>query len=217
MHDISKIASFYLNEGHMLNFEINQPLRELLPLHFVLISSPDGNSVWNKLIDQYHYLGYSRIPGKRLKYLIFSHDNHLLAALGWKAGSRQLFRRDVFIGWTPSCRKKNIDHVITNIRFIIFPWVSVFNLASTILGKSIYHVKSDWKKQYNTPVYFAETFIDPLRFTGACYKAANWKRLGLTQGYSKVRGGYTYHGKRKEIFIYVVEKDFRKALHITTP
>lgn len=217
MYNISQTESFYLNEGYRNNFKINQSLSVLLPLRFILASSPEENSLWNKLVNRYHYLGYSRIPGKRLKYLIFSHDNLLLAAIGWKSGSRQLVSRDAFIGWSPSCREKNIDHVVTNIRFVIFPWVSVFNLASSILGKSIYHVKTDWKKYYNKDIYLAETFIDPTRFSGTCYKAANWKRLGLTQGYSKIRGGYTYHGNRKEVFIYVIKKDFRNALHITSP
>lgn len=217
MINISQTESFYLNEGHVENFTIDKTLRSLLPLRFVVMSSPLEDRLWNKIIDRYHYLGYSRIPGKRLKYLIFSRDHLLLAAIGWKSGSRQLVSRDAFIGWSPSCREMNLDHVVTNIRFIIFPWVSVFTLASSILGKSIYHLKTDWKKRYNKDVYFAETFIDPMRFTGACYKAANWKHLGLTKGYSKVRGGYIYHGKRKEVFLYVVEKDFRKALQITSP
>lgn len=217
VHNISEIEGFYLNEGSIKKFTIKKSLRELLPLRFVLASTSEEKRLWDKLIDRYHYLGYSRIPGKRLKYLIFSHDNLLLAAIGWKSGSIQLFSRDTFIGWPPSCREKNIDRVTTNIRFIIFPWVTVYNLASKILGKSIYHLKIDWKKHYNKDIYFAETFIDPTRFAGTCYKAANWKYIGLTRGYSKIRGGYTYHGNKKEVFIYVIKKNFRKVLQIKTP
>lgn len=217
MQNISSQESIYLNNGEIKKHTINTTIQNLLPIRFELVTSSEQNYFWNKLIDKYHYLGYSRIPGKRIKYLIYTKNSQLLAAIGWKSGSRQLYSRDTFIGWTPSCREKNLDHIITNIRFIIFPWVSVYNLASAILGRSIKQAKNDWQKKYNCEVFLAETFIDPTRFTGTSYKAANWKRIGVTQGYSKIRGGYKYHGTVKEVYIYVVKKDIRKALDITTP
>ena len=126
MHNISQTESFYLNEGYRNNFKINQSLSVLLPLRFILASSPEGNSLWNKLVNRYHYLGYSRIPGKRLKYLIFSHDNLLLAAIGWKSGSCQLVSRDAFIGWSPSCRERNQLEYLINIVAILENWI-IFN------------------------------------------------------------------------------------------
>jgi hypothetical protein len=43
-------------------------------------------------------------------------------------------------------------------------------------------VPRDWQRLYAHPIYWLETFIDPARFHGTCYRAANWQVLGLTSG-----------------------------------
>jgi len=71
---------------------------------------------------------------------------------------------------------------------------------------------SDWERIYGHPVYFLETFTDPARFRGTCYRAANWISLGLTTG----RGHNAPTRKRtvsvKEILGYPLTKRFREIL-----
>lgn len=217
MFNVKNLESQYIY-GNKLNQQIiKTDIKNILPLKFYLISNTEENCLWEKLIQRYHYLGYYKIVGKRLKYLIFSHNHILLSAIAWKSAAYKLIDRDLYIGWDPDSREKNIDHIVSNTRFIIFPWVEVFNLASAILGKSIQYLRTDWKIKYGTDVYLAETYIDPERYTGQCYKAANWQKVGLTKGYSRVKGGYKYHGKKKEVFIYEIDRNFRKLLDIKKP
>jgi Domain of unknown function (DUF4338) len=72
-----------------------------------------------------------------------------------------------------------------NTRFLILPWVRVPHLASHLLGRMAAVLSGDWRQMYSHPIYFAETFIDPGRFRGTCYRAAIWQLLGLTTGRGK--------------------------------
>lgn len=193
------------------------PLHDILPLGFELVTGTKKQFLWNHVIDSYHYLGHKRIHGKRLKYLVYSKNKQIIAAIGWKSGSRYLKARDKFIGWSPGCRDQSLDHIATNIRFLILPWIHVFNLGSYILAHNLKTLKMDWYNRYGKELYLVETFIDPGRHTGSCYRAANWQLLGTTKGFSKIRGGYIYHGRKKEVYVYVIRKDFRNRLGCTTP
>jgi SRSO17 transposase len=216
-------TTLYKAEGNYMDLKaidtpfLNCDLHELLPLYFVLVSGRSEETTWNQVIDAYHYLGYKKIPGKRLKYLVYTNQTRPVAAIGWKSGSRYLEVRDRFIGWSPECREKSLDHIATNIRFLIFPWIHVFNLGSYILKRSLQHLQKDWYAKYGKEIYMVETFINPAKHRGSCYRAANWSLLGKTKGYSKIRGGYIYHGQEKEVYVYVIRKNFRELLGCTTP
>src|SRR5206468_1157012 len=103
---------------------------------------------------------------------------------GWadrvaSSAPRHLGSRDRYIGWSAEARRSNIRFIAYNTRFLVLPWVRVPHLASHILGKVTRALSDDWERMYGHPVYFAETFIDPERFRGTCYRAANWQLLGL--------------------------------------
>jgi hypothetical protein len=102
-------------------------------------------------------------------------------------------------------------HVLNNDRFLILEGVRVKNLASHVLGRNVRMVSEDWHRRYGLRPYVLETFIDP-RFSGACYRAAGWERVGETKGYAKLHTGYRYHGQRKEVYVYVVEPEFRTII-----
>lgn len=171
-------------------------------------------AVWDKLVDSHHYLGYQSLLGRRLKYLAFiKHDP--VAALSFSAPALKLKSRDRFIGWNEVQKKQYLKHVINNSRFLIFPWVSIDNLASHILAKACARINNDWKRLFAIPIYLIETFVDPRFFRGTCYKAANWKFVGTTYGSSKKGRGYEYHGLAKEVFVYVINPDFRKLIGCT--
>ena len=90
--------------------------------------------------------------------------------------------RDRYIGWSAEARRRNIRFLAYNTRFLILPWVRVEHLASHILGRMAARICDDWQRMYGHPIYFLETFVDPERFRGTCYRAANWVVLGKTTG-----------------------------------
>jgi hypothetical protein len=149
--------------------------------------------------------------GENLKYLVYSHDRPI-ACLAFSSAPRHLGSRDRFIGWEPEARLKNIRLIAYNTRFLILPWVSVKHLASHILGRIARGISADWERLYAHPVYFLETFIDPSRFRGTCYRAANWIYLGVTTGRGKDAPTRQPNRAIKEVLGYPLVKDFRQRL-----
>jgi len=110
---------------------ISATLRSLPTLSLKLVSRSDLEPLWDHLVSTYHYLGYRRLLGHRLKYLVFTHDRPL-AALSWSAPALKLRVRDTFIGWSDEQRKEYLNRIANNSRFLILPWVRVPHLASHI-------------------------------------------------------------------------------------
>ena len=102
--------------------------------------------------------------------------------MAWSSAPRHLGSRDRFIGWTAPARLANIRLLAYNTRFLILPWVTVPHLASHLLGRIARRLSADWQSVYGHPIYFLETFIDPQRFRGTCYRAANWTLHGRDHG-----------------------------------
>jgi len=115
-------------------------------------------------MEQHHYLGYEQPVGEHLKYLVWAHGRPI-ACMAWSSAPRHLASRDRYIGWSAEARRSNIRFIAYNTRFLILPWVKVPHLASHILGRVAAALPGDWERMYSHPVYFAETFIDPGRFS----------------------------------------------------
>ena len=120
--------------------------------------------------------------------------------------------RDRFIGWSAEARRKNIRFLAYNTRFLILPFVDVEHLASHILGRMARLLAEDWNRIYGHPVHYLETFVDPERFRGTCYRAANWKVLGRTTGRGKDDQTKKPNRSIKEVFGYPLTQDFRRQL-----
>jgi hypothetical protein len=105
-----------------------------------------------------------------------------VAALAWSSSAHGLSCRDQFIGWSVEAKRRNRHLLAYNSRFLIPPWVEVPHLASHVLGRMARLLPVDWRRIYGHPVYFLETFVDPTRHRGTCYRAANWIVLGQTFG-----------------------------------
>ena len=140
--------------------------------------------LFNSLMEQHHYLGYEQPVGEHLKYLVWA-QGRPIACLAWSSAPRHLGSRDRYIGWSAEARRRNIRFIAYNTRFLILPWVRVPHLASHILGRMAARISDDWERMYGHPIYFLETFVDPERFRGTCYRAANWVLLGQTTGRGK--------------------------------
>jgi len=160
------------------------PLKSLGPIEIQAVRRTADEPLFNSLMEQYHYLSYEQPVGEHLKYVCWA-QGRPVACLAWSSAPRHLGSRDRYIGWSAEARRRNIRFIAYNTRFLILPWVRVLHLASHILGKVTKGLSHDWQRMYGHPVYFAETFIDPGRFRGTCYRAANWQLLGLTTGRGK--------------------------------
>jgi len=166
------------------NTPITGLLNALQPIELQPVRRTADEPLFNSLMEQYHYLGYEQPVGEHLKYLAWA-QGRPVACLAWSSAPRHLGNRDRFIGWNAEARRRNIRLLAYNTRFLILPWVRVPHLASHLLGKMAQTLSGDWERMYGHPIYFAETFIDPGRFRGTCYRAANWILLGHTTGRGK--------------------------------
>jgi hypothetical protein len=120
--------------------------------------------------------------------------------------------RDRFIGWSAAARRHNIHLVAYNPRFLVLPWIEVPHLASHLLGRMARRLSADWERLYRHPIYFVETFVDPARFRGTCYRAANWIVLGRTTGRGKDAPTKQPNRPLKEVWGYPLAKRFRERL-----
>lgn len=189
---------------------ITQPVDQLGTIMFRKVEKPDS-SLWNEYIERYHYLGYKPLPGAQLRYFI-TVGHQIVALLGFGAVAWQTAPRDKFIGWTHNMRKQNLSLIVNNARFLILPWIQSKNLASKILAMSIRQVQADWWKYYKLRPVLMETFVDTERFSGTCYKAANWIYVGKTKGRGKLGPSGKQSVPIKDIWLYPLDSNFRFIL-----
>lgn len=186
-------------------------LGDVAPLEFRQVRRTGEEPLFNSLLEQHHYLGYEQPVGEHLKYLVWAGPRPV-ACLAWSSAPRHLGARDRYLGWSAEARRRNIRYVAYNTRFLIVPWVRVEHLASHILGRVAARISADWQGIYGHPVYFVETFVDPERFRGTCYRAANWIVLGKTTGRGKQSNSYVPNRSIKEVLGYPLTKRFRELL-----
>jgi hypothetical protein len=190
---------------------IQGPLTDLQPLEFEQVRRTGDEPLFNSLMEEHHYLGYEQPVGEHLKYLVWA-QGRPLACLAWSSAPRHLGSRDRYIGWSAEARRRNIGFIAYNTRFLILPWVEVPNLASHILSRMAGRLSADWDCVYGHPIYFLETFVDPERFHGTCYRAANWVLLGHTTGRGKDDQTNRPNRSIKEVLALPLTRRFRQLL-----
>lgn len=196
---------------------LNASLADLGALEVRQVRRTPDEAVFNGLMQQHHYLGYTQPVGEHLKYMVYA-GARPIACLAWSSAPRHLGSRDRFIGWSAQARLANIRLLAYNTRFLILPWVTVPHLASHLLGRIARRLSGDWQSVYGHPIYFLETFIDPQRFRGTCYRAANWTLMGVTTGRGKDAPTYEPNRSIKQVLGYPLVKDFRQRLsHLAQP
>jgi hypothetical protein len=166
---------------------------------------------WQQRLAAFHYLGAATVVGESLWYEA-TLGGEPVAVLAWGAAALCNSPRDKYVGWDSETRIGRLPLVANNCRFLILPWVKVPNLASQILARSVRRLSADWQSIYNHPVRLAETFVDAERFRGTCYRAANWREVGQTGGYSRRGASYTANGQPKRVFVYELDRYARVAL-----
>jgi len=186
-------------------------LRDLRPLRLEVVKDRESSELWNEYVSRYHYLGYKKPFGTFLRYFIVC-DRGVLGCLLFAGAAKALGVRDKWVGWEDNDRLRNLGWVINNTRFLIFKWVRVKNLASHVLGQVGRRIREDWNERWGYRPVLMETFVDPGRYHGSCYKASNWEYLGMTTGEGLVRKGKKYTTTPKMIFVKPLAKDFRFLL-----
>ena len=182
----------------------------------VRLIEPGERPRWEALMRAHHYLGLGAMVGKSLRY-VGEVDGHWLALLGWASAALKCAARDAWIGWSPALQWQRIGLLANNTRFLLLPGPRVPNLASKLLAANVARLAADWQAIHGQPLLLAETFIDPARFAGTCYRAANWLDLGATGGFAKSNMRYTEHGQRKRILVYPLQRQARAILATALP
>jgi hypothetical protein len=192
--------------------ELAGAVHDVLPL--VLEVVPPGrhgpSRLWRELIGRYHYLG-DRVPvGATLRYFARSArwPDQVLACVGWTSAAWRIAVRDRWIGWTDGQRQRALPYVVNNSRFLILPWVHVSDLASHILARCARQLPADWAARYGVRPLLLETLVDPARFRGTCYRAANWLPLGETVGRGRMDRANVLTGSApKLVYVYPLGRD----------
>ena len=186
--------------------------RECEPLELVLVEGQGESRKWREHVERYHYLGW-RVPfGANLRYWVRNRDREL-ACLLWTSPAWKMQARDAWIGWSDEQRKRNLQRIVNNGRFLILPWVQVKGLASKILARSAQQMPHDWQSHYGHRPLLLETLVDTNRFRGTCYRAANWISVGQTAGRGRMDREHKGHGQAiKDIYVYPLVRDARQWL-----
>lgn len=190
---------------------IQAPVRELGPIEIRQVRRTPEEKLFGSLMEAHHYLSYTQPVGEHLKHLVYARGTPI-ACLAWSSAPRHLAPRDRFIGWTKEQRQAGIGAIAYNSRFLLLPWAKVPHLASHLLARVAPIVSADWQKLYHHPIDLLETFIDPERFRGSCYRAANWIFLGQSTGRGKADLTHRANRSLKELWVYPLSRDFRQQL-----
>ncbi len=190
-------------------------LDTLMPVRLEAVGSsgPDRER-WKAYLQTFHYLGYRQPVGPHRGYFIVSEPRQQrLGCLLFSASAAwALAPRDRWIGWDLQHRTKLLHLVLSNDRFLIFPWVHVPHLASHALSLATRQIAEDWVQSFGYRPVLIETFVDPTDFAGTCYRAANWQFLGLTQGRGRLAPDHQSRISKKEIFVYPLQSDWQQHL-----
>ena len=182
---------------------ITGALATLTPLTLELVRGRGAD--WDETVDRYHYLGYTQPFGPYLRYWIRDRDGHALGCLLFAAATTDLPCRDRWIGWSEKAHLRHLPYVVNNMRFLVFPWVSVSGLASKVLSLAVRRLANDWAEHHGFRPVLAETFVDEAKFAGTSYKAANWELIGQTSGKGKLKTA-------KAVHVYALTPDFKSIL-----
>lgn len=189
-------------------------LSKLQPIRIVGVRrSIEYEKTFNFLMKEYHYLSYGRPVGQNMKYLVLGSDDCILGCLLFGAAAWKSEDRDQWIGWSPEIREKNLGLICNNTRFLLLPWINVYNLASYTLGAVLRRLSEDWQRRYGSQIALVETFVDTTRYTGTCYKAANWIKIGQTKGRSRQDRYSKLKVSIKDIWVFPLQRNFREVLY----
>lgn len=168
---------------------------------------------WRILVDRFHYLRDRPIVGEHLLYAAYV-EEQVVACVAWASATLYCTARDRYVGWTEAIKQQRLHLVASNTRFLVLPWVRVKGLASKILATNLRRLAADWQEAWGHEVCLAESFVDRARFAGTCYRASNWRYVGESTGESKRGNRYLRHGSAKAVYLYPLQRGWRRKLTV---
>ena len=190
-------------------------VREFAPVVLEWVKKPAEQALFRELVGRYHYLGYRLPYGAQLRYLVFVSQprRQVVGCVQFSSPAWRMAARDRWIGWEEEARRRNLQRVVSNSRFLILPWVRVKNLASRVLAEATRRLAAEWPVRYGVEPLLVETLVDSERFRGTCYRAANWQELGTTSGRGRMDREHQRHGlAAKTVWIYPLVPDAARRL-----
>lgn len=194
---------------------IEAALNAVAPIRLVAVGSSGAQRErFKAYLETYHYLGYRQPVGAHLGYLILCEprQQYLGCLLFSASAAWALAPRDQWIGWQEKHRKQRLHLLLSNDRFLIFPWVHVPHLASHVLSLATRLIGDEWVRAFGYRPVLIQTFVDPTYFAGTCYRAANWQFLGHTSGRGRLAPDHQRRTSQKEIFVYPLQSDWQQRL-----
>jgi hypothetical protein len=190
---------------------------EVLAKVTVRLIASDEKARWDQLITERHYLKNAHLVGRQLRY-VAEVDGQWVALLGWNVAAYHLKGREEWLGWSIEQRLKRRKFVAQNSRYLLLVDRGRYpNLASRVLSLCSRRLSQDWETAFGYPLLAEESFVDPERFSGACYRAAGWEILGRTQGYRRHhRDFYQEDGHPKELWVRALHPKARQWLRAQT-
>ena len=212
-HNEAIVASARSEAGE----EMVGTVAEVAPVVVEPVLGREEVGLWNEYVERYHALGYKRPFGAHQRYFVVGCGQRRLGCLLFAASAWALAKRDAWIGWNARDRAERLHLVVGNTRFLLFPWVRLKNLASKALALAAQRIRSDWQQRYGYRPVLLETFVEVARYRGTCYQAANWIRLGETQGRGRMDRHHQQSSPVRAIYVYPLVRDFRGFLRGPNP
>lgn len=175
------------------------------PVVLQMVQQPNERLLFRELVGRHHYLGYAVPFGAHLQYLVSVSmpAPTVVGCLQFSSAAWRMRARDQWIGWDDATRARQLPRVVSNSRFLLLPWVHIHNLASATLGLAVRRLAGDWQARYGMEPLLVETLVDPARYGGGCYRAANWLVLGDTTGRGRGDRAHHRHGASpKRLLVY---------------
>jgi len=193
---------------------VPEQVSEVRELEVELVGPSDAEAMrtWNELMLREHPQG-ARLVGPQLRYLVRS-AHGVLGAVGFGVCALSLAARERFIGWDDAQRKGFRSRVLQLSRLLIRPDVRCHNLASWVLGACVRRVGTDFEARYGVVPWLLETFVDETQYSGTCFVAAGWRRIGQTRGRGRNDRQGAYPKSRKGIYVYSLVADFRERMGV---
>ena len=188
---------------------------DFAPIEIEAVETLDQRLLFRELVGRHHYLGHKVPFGAHLRYLLYAcrPERTVVGCIQFSSAAWRIAVRDAWIGWDDATRRRNLPQVVNNSRFLLLPWVRVKNLASTMLSLALRRVRADWPRHYGIEVLLAETLVDTARYSGHCYRAANWIQIGETTGRGRMDREHVRHGASiKALLVYPLVRNAVKRL-----
>jgi hypothetical protein len=164
----------------------------------VRVLRPDERPRCQALLTEHHYLGAAALAGDQL-WQVAEHDGAWVALIAWGACAKALKAREAYIGWDARTRQERSKLVVNQARFCVL--VHQTNLASRVLALSLKVLPAQWEQAHGYQPLLAESFVDPERFAGTCYKAAGWEAVGLSEGHRRHGDYYVPDSTPKQLLL----------------